>query len=71
MDNVGPIGGLFVWVIWLITLAFTVFEIIMIIDVIKNKKLNNTAKVLWTIGILVLSPIASVVYFFVAHTKRH
>ena len=71
MDNVGFQGGLIVWLVWLLTLGIFVFEIFMIIDAIKNKKLSDSAKALWIVGIIVLNPVGVLAYYFVAYSKRH
>lgn len=50
-------------------LAFLVFDILMIIDAAGNKNLSTLAKTLWTLGIILISPVVAVVYYFTARTK--
>lgn len=50
-------------------LAFLVFDILMIIDAAGNKNLSTLAKTLWILGIILISPVVAVVYYFTARTK--
>lgn len=50
-------------------LAFLVFDILMIIDATSNKSLGTLAKVLWTLGIILVSPVVAIVYYFTARAK--
>lgn len=51
-------------------IAFIWFEVWMIIDAYKNKKLSDTAKALWIIGILLFHPVIAIVYYFTTSTKK-
>ena len=40
------------------------FEIWIFIDALRNPKLDNTTRLLWMIGMLLIHPIVAIVYFF-------
>ena len=40
------------------------FEIWIFIDALRNPKLDNTTRLLWLIGMLLIHPIVAIVYFF-------
>jgi len=52
-----------------IILLALVFEVWMFLDVLKNKKLTDTEKILWVLGMFLLHPIIAIVYFFVARSS--
>lgn len=46
------------------------FEIWMFVDVITNKAISDTAKVLWVVGMVLVHPIVAIVYYFTDHQKN-
>jgi uncharacterized RDD family membrane protein YckC len=53
----------------LIIVAVLAFEVLMFLDALKNPKLNDTEKLIWVLGMLLLHPIIAIVYYFVAHSR--
>lgn len=53
----------------LIIALILAFEVWMFLDVLKNKKLTDTEKILWVLGMFLLHPIIAIVYFFVARSS--
>jgi len=51
----------------LIGIFLIIFWVIMFLDVLKNRKINDTNRLIWGIGMLVLPPLA-LLYFFVAYS---
>ena len=51
----------------LIGIFLIIFWVMMFLDVLKNKKINDTNRLIWGIGMLVLPPLA-LLYFFVAYS---
>ncbi|HXH26661.1 MAG TPA: hypothetical protein VNG90_02095 [Candidatus Acidoferrum sp.] len=64
----------FIAIIWLaimaIALGIIFFELFMFLDVIRNKKLTDTEKLLWGIGMLLFHPIIAIAYFIVVYSKK-
>lgn len=54
----------------IIGLAIFFFELFMFLDVIKNKKLSDTEKLLWGLGILLFHPFVAVAYFLIVYSKK-
>jgi len=67
LDNILP--AVLVILIFLIVVIILVFEVWMFISAITNKKITNTAKVLWAIGMLLFAPFVAIVYFFTDYKK--
>ena len=40
------------------------FEIWIFIDALRNPKLDNTTRLLWLIGMVLIHPIVAILYFF-------
>lgn len=53
----------------LIGITLAVFEILMLIHAITNDKLENTNKVLWVIGMLLIHPFVAIAYYFFEYRK--
>lgn len=47
-----------------------VFEVWMFVDVIRNPKLDQTARILWILGMVLVHPIVAIVYYFTAYSGR-
>ena len=52
-----------------VVIGVLTFEVFMFLDVLKNKKLTETEKLIWVVGMFLLHPIIAIVYYFVAHTR--
>jgi hypothetical protein len=53
----------------LLLLGIFAFEVLMFLDVLKNKKLSDTEKIIWAFGMLLFHPVIAIVYYFVAHSR--
>ncbi len=53
----------------LVLIAVLVFEVLMFLDVLKNRRLSDTEKVLWVLGMFLLHPVIAIVYYYVAHSR--
>jgi len=53
----------------LLLIGILLFEILMFLDVIKNKKLSDTEKIIWAFGMLLFHPVVAIVYYFAAHSR--
>lgn len=62
------LGFLFL-LIPLVLIAVLVFEVLMFLDVLKNRRLSDTEKVLWVLGMFLLHPVIAIVYYYVAHSR--
>lgn len=62
--------GAWLMIIILLVVLFLAFEIWMIVDAITNKKISDTAKIWWIIGMLIIHPIVAIIYFFTDHRKH-
>lgn len=56
-------------IVVLVLLLIFIFEIWMFVDVITNKRISDTAKVLWAIGMVLVHPIVAFIYYFTDHKK--
>ena len=54
-----------------LVLALFAFWIWMLISAIQNKGLTDNEKIVWVLVIVLLHWLGALVYFFVAHPKRH
>ena len=59
---VGALSGL-------IGLALFVFWVWMLVDVLTNKGLHGTEKIVWVLVVILLPFLGSVIYFFVGRNK--
>jgi hypothetical protein len=53
----------------IVILAIFAFEVWMFINAILNKKITDTAKVLWVIGMLLIHPFVAIAYYFTDYKK--
>jgi hypothetical protein len=60
---------LFPLLIILVVLLVLAFEVWMFVSVIRNRKISDTARVLWIIGMLLIHPIVAVAYYFTDYKK--
>lgn len=64
------------WPVWLIFIALClaalilVFEVWMFFDCVLNKKLADTPKIWWIIGMLLLHPFVAIAYYFVVYRSN-
>lgn len=54
----------------LIVLLILAFEVWMIVDAALNRKISDTAKAWWIVGMILVHPFVAIVYFFTDHNKR-
>ncbi len=52
----------------IIAIAILVFEVVMFIDAIQNKRLTDSEKWLWCIGMVMIPPFVSFFYYFIARS---
>jgi hypothetical protein len=57
-------------VLSLILLIIFIFEVVMFINAILNKKISDTAKILWIIGMLIIHPFVAIAYYFTDYKKQ-
>lgn len=53
-----------------IATIIVIFEIWMFIDALKNKKLTDSERPLWLVGMLCIHPFVAIAYYFVARTNK-
>jgi hypothetical protein len=46
-----------------------IFEIFMIVSAITNDRIDDTRKILWVIGMLIVHPFIAIAYFFTDYKK--
>ena len=46
-----------------------IFEIWMLVDLVRNRRLRGSAKILWALGILIFQPVGAIVYYFTARKQ--
>lgn len=56
-------------IVILILLLILAFEIWMLISAITNKQITDTVKILWIVGMVLIHPIAAIVYYFTDYQK--
>lgn len=56
-------------VVALVLVVIFAFEIWMLISAITNKKITDTARVLWVVGMVLIHPIVAIIYYFTDHQK--
>ncbi len=54
----------------LLILTILTFEIWMLVDAITNKQLDDTEKILWVLGMVLLHPFVAIAYYLVVYNKR-
>lgn len=54
----------------LITSAIFIFEIVMFVSAVSNKLITTNRKVLWIVGMLLLSPFVAIGYYFTDYKKK-
>ena len=64
------IFALFLLLMGLLVLGVLAFEIWMFVDAITNKRLSDSEKALWCIGMVFIHPIVAIVYFFVIYLNQ-
>jgi hypothetical protein len=63
-------SGFFLIFFLTVCLLVLAFEIVMFLDVIRNKKLTDTEKLLWGGGMFFFHPVIAFVYYFVVYSKK-
>jgi hypothetical protein len=53
----------------IVGIAFVVFEILMLIHAITNNRIDNTTKVFWVIGILLIHPFVAIGYYIFEYRR--
>jgi hypothetical protein len=53
----------------IILLAVLTFEIFMILSALQNKRLSDSTRALWIIGMLLVHPFVAVAYYFTDYKK--
>lgn len=56
-------------VVALVLVIIFAFEIWMLISAITNKKITDTARVLWVVGMVLIHPIVAIIYYFTDYQK--
>jgi hypothetical protein len=52
------------------SLLVFIFEVYMLISAATNRKISDTARILWVIAILVFHFVAPAIYYFTDHKKK-
>ncbi len=54
----------------LLVAAILAFEIWMFVDAVTNRRLTDTEKILWCIGMLIFHPFVAIAYYLVVYMKK-
>jgi hypothetical protein len=61
--------GLFLF-LGLLGIGILAFEVWMFVDAIMNDRLDDTQKLLWCVGMVLIHPFVAIAYYVVVYTKR-